>query len=586
MVQMIPDEVVREVRERASILDVVGDYVRLKKAGVNYLGLCPFHSEKTPSFTVNPAKGIYHCFGCGVGGDVISFIRQMEGVSFPEAVRFIARRVGVSIPERPQSIAEKQQADEREILFALHEIAAGYYHKLLQEDPLAEECRKYLVKRGVDADIVAAYRLGYAPDAWNSLVTFLQRQGFSLEHAEKAGLIKRKERGGYYDCFRKRLLFPISDIQGRVVGFGGRVLDDSLPKYLNSPESAIYRKSSLLFGLGMAKQAVREKGEAFIVEGYFDHLALFRAGFKNVAATCGTALTDGHLKLLRRFAAKALLLFDADAAGKKATLRAMDAFLGEGFPARVVEMPVGEDPDSFLATHGADVFEDLVRKAKPVFEFFFKDLCQQADLGTVEGKIRVLDEVAPRLALIADRVEQDLHIREIARVLAVGEQDVRRKLGKAAVVPPRRLVVRERSQGGIGPEDMLLSLMAKYPEIARKVADFGPDGIFSPVLLPAALAVIEDSLAGRTSDWSSILDSVVTPEDRSRLASLLVSEDHIVEMDAEKAFAQCRTVLERISLKEIKALGIKLAQVEPESDAYFALLHKLDALRAKKSQLT
>ncbi len=583
---MIPDDIVREVRERASILDVVGDYVGLKKAGVNYLGLCPFHSEKTPSFTVNPAKGIYHCFGCGAGGDVISFVRHMEGVSFPEAVRLIARRVGVTIPEKPQTDAERRQADERECLFAVHETAVRFYQTVLRDDPAAEECRRYLAKRGVDADIASAYRLGYAPDGWDSLVMSLQRQGFSLEHAEKAGLVKRKERGGYYDSFRKRLLFPITDTQGRVVGFGGRVLDDALPKYLNSPESAVYRKSSLLFGLGMAKQALREKGEAFIVEGYFDHLALYRAGFKNVVATCGTALTEGHLKLLRRFASKALLLFDGDAAGKKATFRAMEAFLGEGFSARVVAIPQGEDPDSFLATSGPEAFCRLVNNAKPAFEFFFKELCRQADLGSVAGKISVLDEVAPRLALMGDRVEQDLYIREIARVLAVGEHDVRRKLAKPAAqlqsVPSRR----EPRRGGIGPEDMLLSLMAKHPEISLKVGDFGPEEIFTAPLLPAAIALIEDSRAGRASDWLRILDSVSTPEDRSRLASLLVSEDHLVEMDAEKAFAQCRIVLEKISLREIKDLSIRLSHVEPESDAYFSLLRKLDILRAKKSQLT
>jgi DNA primase len=583
---MIPDEIVREVRERASILEVVADYVGLKRSGVNYLGLCPFHSEKTPSFNVNTVKGIYHCFGCGVGGDVISFIRRIEGLTFPDAVKFLARRVGVVIPERPLTAAEKYQADEREGLFALHETVTRYYQAVLREDPLAESCRRYLAKRAVDADSMQTYRLGYAPDTWDSLVRHLDENGIPLAVAEKAGLIKRKDRGGYYDSFRKRLLFPIADMQGRVIGFGGRVLDDALPKYLNSPESTIYRKSSVLFGLSLAKHAIREHGEAFIVEGYFDHLALFQAGVRNVVATCGTALTDGHLKLLRRFATKAYLLFDADKAGKKATFRAMEAFLSEGFPANVVEMPSGEDPDTYLEKYGPEAFAVLVSNAKTVFDYFFKDLCRRSDIGSVEGKIAVLDELVPRLRLMADRVEQDLYVREIARFLAVAENDVRRKMGKQGTVSHVGIAHRERRQSGISPEDMLLSLMAKFPAVARRISDFGPDNIFSPVVLPAALAIIEDSVADHAIEWSRIIDAVDLPEERSRLASLLVSEDHLEGMDAEKAFDQCRRALEKISLREIKELGIRLAQAEPESDAYYTLLQKIDKLRARKSQLT
>lgn len=583
---MIPEEIIREIRERAVILDIISDYVALKKSGVNYLGLCPFHSEKTPSFNVNPAKGIYHCFGCGVGGDVVSFVMRIEGFSFPEAMKFLARRVGVVVPERPLNAAEKRLRDEREILYEVHELAVQFYEKVLHEGTEGAACRLYLKNRDVDLDTARTYKLGYAPESWDSLTRYLEKKGIPLAEAEKVGLVRRKERGGYYDGFRNRLLFPISDIHGRVIGFGGRVLDDSLPKYLNSPESPVYRKSEVLFGLAMAKQVIREKGEAFIVEGYFDHLALFRAGVRNVVATCGTALTDAHLKYLRRFAGKAYLLFDADNAGKKATLRAMEIFLQEKFPARVIQMPAGEDPDTYLEKYGIDAFEALVAAALPVFEFFFKDLCSQVELGSVEGKMKVLDELAPRLRKIADAVERDLYIREIARFLGIEENDVRRKMGKEESSQSPARAPRERKKPAAGAEEMLLSLMGKYPEVVREVAEFGPTQIFRSELLPVAENLIKHVAEHKRIDWSRILDSVDSLEERSRLGALFISEAHLEEMDVHKAFQQCRRTLDRIALQQIKALGLKLAQADPDSDSYHELLRRIDSLRAKKSQLT
>ncbi len=583
---MIPDEIVREVRERAAILDVVSDYVGLKKAGANYLGLCPFHSEKTPSFTVNPVKGMFHCFGCGAGGDVVSFVMRIEGLSFPEALRVLARRVGVEIQDRPLTPHEKRVADERETLYQVHEIATRFYERILLEDPAGERCRAYLKKRGVDDATVRSYRLGFAPDTWDLLARYLEQKKVPLEAAEKAGLLRQRERGGYYDGFRNRLLFPITDIQGRPIGFGGRVLDDALPKYLNSPESPIYRKSDVLFGLGTAKHAIREKGAVFIVEGYFDHLALFRAGIHNVVATCGTTLTAGHLKTVRRFADTAYLLFDGDSAGKKATVRSMDLFLEESFPARVVRMPEGEDPDTYLEKYGSESFAGAVADAQPIFEFFFRDLCRQTDIAGVGGKIAVIDELTPRLRKIADSVERDLYVREVARFLAVEEKDVRRKLGKGSSNQALLSGRRERRSSCSGPEDMLLCLMGKYPEVVRMIVDFGPERIFGVELLAVADRIIDCVTADSRIDWSHILDAVDSREERSRLASLFVEEGHLEGVDVRKAFEQCRRALDRVALREIKELTMELARTEPDSDAYFELLHRIDALRAKKSQLT
>ncbi|HEY6872159.1 MAG TPA: DNA primase [Geobacteraceae bacterium] len=584
---MIPDEKVNEVRERASIVEVVGDYVSLRKSGANYQGLCPFHGEKTPSFNVNPARGIFHCFGCGVGGNAVTFIMKIEGLSFPDAVKFLAKRVGVTIEERAPTPQEKRRQDERELLYRINELAAVFYRRLLTEEPAGEPGRRYLERRGVDGTTAEAYRLGFAPDKWDSLTRYLERKKVPLEAAETLGLVRRKEGGGYYDTFRNRLLFTIADAQGRPIGFGGRVLDDALPKYINSPESPIYRKSEVLFGVNLARQAMREQGGAIVVEGYFDHLALYRAGVRHAVATCGTALTGEHLKLLQRYAGRVFTLFDADAAGRKATCRAMELFQEGGLPAFVIELTAGEDPDSFLKKEGSGAFAERVAKARPIFDWFFRHLVQETDTGTVEGKVRVVDELAPHLRKIGNPVERDLYLREIGRVLGVNERALARKVGGGAVAATEFAPPRERKKSGTTTEDMLLALMGKYPEVAGKVAAYGVANLFPAELLPVAEAIIAQSRDDGEVDWGLILDRVASGEERSRLAALFVADGHLEEIDVHKAFEQCRLARERALLKEqdAKALKRELAQLDSDSERYWEILRTLDTLRNKKSQL-
>lgn len=584
---MIPDDKVREVRERASILEIVSDYVSLRRSGANYQGLCPFHGEKTPSFNVNPAREIFHCFGCGVGGNVFTFVMRIEGLTFPEAVAFLAKRVGVVIEERPLSDAEKKRQDERELLHRINGLAARYYRRVLMEEPAGEAGRRYLARRGVTAETGATYRLGFAPDRWDGLVRFLEKERVSLPLAEKLGIIRRRENGGWYDIFRNRLMFVIADPQGRPIGFGGRVLDDALPKYINSPESPVYHKSEVLFGVDLAKLAMRERDEAIIVEGYFDHLALYQAGVRNVVATCGTALTTGHLKLLRRYAGRFHTLFDSDAAGRKATFRAMELFQAEGVPASVIELAAGEDPDSFLAKEGVEAFTERVRGARPIFEFFYRDLIARSDTGTVAGKVAALEELSPHLAKLANPVERDLYVREISRLLGVDERTMLRKLGRGtvsadAVAAPSR----ERQQAGIGSEEMLLALMGKYPDVAERVRVYGVIGLFSASLLPVAETLLARLARGEGVDWAFILEQVPSPEERGRLAALFVDDRHLAEIeDAQRAFDQCRLALERNSLKGLKELTRELARTDPDSPRYREILEQMETLRNKKSQL-
>src|SRR5664279_2458193 len=425
---MIAEDKVREVAERLSIVEVVSEYVQLRRAGANYTGLCPFHAEKTPSFNVNPAREIFHCFGCGAGGNAFSFIMKIEGLSFPEAVKLMARKTGIEIEERQLSQAEKQAQDERQTFQRINELTAGFYRSVLEQKPEGAVAREYLERRAAAGEIAEAYRLGFAPDRSDGLVQHLKANGINLETALKLGVVRKSDRG-WYDQFRNRLMFPIRDTKGNVIAFAGRVLDASLPKYINSPESPLYHKSSVLFGMDMALPAIRTENSIIIVEGYFDHLALYRAGIRNVVATCGTALTSTHTGLIKRHAAKAYMLFDSDAAGRKATIRSMELFMEQRLPSYVISLPAGDDPDSFLAGNPVEAFRNCQEKARPAFEFFVRSLLAQTPPDSVDSKVRIIDELLPRFKKIADPVERDLYEKEICRLLGITVHAFRKRMG-------------------------------------------------------------------------------------------------------------------------------------------------------------
>ena len=578
----ISDEIINEVRDRAKIQDIVAEYVILKRTGANAIGLCPFHGEKSPSFNVNPGRGIFHCFGCGVGGDVFTFLMKIEGLDFPEAVRFLAKRVGVVIEERAVSPGEQRRVDERERLLRINELAVAFYHRFLREEREAEAARKYLKRREVDDTIAETYRLGFAPDRWDVLTRYLERQGVPLDQAERIGLLRRGDGGGYYDTFRNRLLFVIADSQGRPLGFGGRVLDDALPKYINSPESPVYRKSDVLFGIHLAKPAIRESGRVLIVEGYFDHLSLYQTGIKNVVAACGTALTEQHLKLLSRYAGRIDTLFDADGAGQKATLRAIDLCLAAQTPAAVVELPQGEDPDSFIRKEGKELFGALVARARPAFEFLIRETLKRENVGTADGKARVANELAPRLLKIRDPIERERYLQEVARSLDIDSRLLRQSMGREPFRADRFAPRQHGPATGADPEEMLLALMGKFPIVARSVAAEGIEAFFRPDLADVAGEIMRRMLAEERVDWPAVLRLITPDEERSRLAALFINETHLHDIDVNKAVAQCRASREKALLGEAKTLRQELFRVEPESERYWEILRRLDELRARK----
>jgi DNA primase len=520
----LSEEKVSEIRDRSSILEVVSDYVTLKKAGKNHRGLCPFHSEKTPSFMVNEEKQIFHCFGCGEGGDVFTFLMKAGHFSFPQAVEELAKRYGVKLPSREPSPAQKGEMAKREALFQINQIASEYFHDLLTKRREGEEGRRYLSQRGISQEVIAEHRLGYSTDRWDGLVQYLQEKKVSLEMAWELGLIFPKKREGWYDAFRGRILFPIFDLHQRVVGFGGRVIREGPPKYLNSPDSSIYHKGEVLYGLQVAKRYAAENNCVIIVEGYFDLLTLHQYGWKQSVATLGTALTTPHIRTLKRYTKNLITIFDADQAGVQATLRSLPLFLEEEVVGKTIVLPKGEDPDGFLRKGNLEDFGKKVEKALPLVDFFFDRLIKTNDLKSVDGKVKVAKEGVALLGKIPDRIRRDFYLKALAERLDVKESFLYEMIRPSSKEPFKEgMDLRKSSMDKAFPksEETLIRLMVQHPEF---ISTLSKEGIFkefeNPILqkmaetledlyqrkgrldLPEALANFEEELKGRLCEFA------------------------------------------------------------------------------------
>ena len=584
---MIPEDKVREVAERLSIVEVVSEYVPLRRAGANYTGLCPFHAEKTPSFNVNPAREIFHCFGCGAGGNAFSFIMKIEGLSFPEAVKLMARKTGVEIEERQLSPTEKQAQSDRQIFQRINELTAVFYRSVLEQRPEGAAAREYLEKRAAGGAIAEAYRLGFAPDRSDALVQHLKANSVDLESAQKLGVVRKSDRG-WYDQFRNRLMFPIRDSKGNVIAFAGRVLDASLPKYINSPESPLYHKSAVLFGMDMALPSIRTENAVIIVEGYFDHLALHRAGIHNVVATCGTALTATHTGMIKRHAEKVYTLFDSDKAGKNATIRSMELFLEQRIPAYVITLPAGDDPDSFLASNAVGAFQERRDKARPAFEFFVRSLLAQTPPDSVDSKVRVIDELLPRFKKIADPVERDLYEKEICRLLGITAHAFRKRMGGMALTARDTTGGEQHHTASKGDpiQEMLLALICSYPEARTQAVATGAENLFEGDYLELARLVL-DTMANNdhAQALSHLSESIETPEVRSLLSRMLVSDAQMADIDWRSAFDSCLRSREKKAILPIREIIAQLAVLDPDSPEHAALLKQAEALRTRKSKI-
>lgn len=470
---MISDEKIREIRERASIVEVISDYLTLKKVGSNYLGLCPFHAEKTPSFTANEEKGIFHCFGCGAGGNVFNFLMQYDHLNFPEAVERVGRRYGIVIQRVEGSLA-RREGERKEGLYHLNEWAAAYFQKALYKHPERDRVARYLKARGVEEQIARRFALGYASSGGYRLASSLQKEGLSMSDAVRLGLLSDKGQGRYGERFFGRLMFPIMDPAGKVVGFGGRVIDEGLPKYLNSAETPLFHKSAQVYGLFQAKESIRAVDRVVVVEGYLDVLALAQSGISYAVATLGTSLTPDHVRILRRYTKNVIALFDGDEAGRKAAARSFEIFVEGGLLGQAAFLPDGEDPDSFVRSRGKESLEAVIDQAIPLADYFLTWLEGQHG-KSLEGKSRIAQEISRVLAKVRNPFEVDLLIRRATDLLGIREELLRQPpVSSRGVSTPHRDRSGQDLTGRVREdlaESSLVTLMLCFPSLLARVGE-------------------------------------------------------------------------------------------------------------------
>ena len=422
----VPENTLNEILSRIDIVELISEYLPLKRSGRGYTALCPFHHEKTPSFIVSQQKQIFHCFGCQAGGNAFGFLMKYDRLEFPEAVETLAKRAGVLIPRDERQI--KNQGISQE-LHKINEIAADFYSNLLHS-PEGAAALNYLKKRGMSPETIRKFRLGYAPDKWDGLLNYLRSKNIPLSLIEKAGLIIAKDNQGYYDRFRQRIIVPISDVRNRVIAFGARVLDNSLPKYINSPETAVYSKSKTLFGLNLSKEAIITQDCAVIVEGYFDLIAPFQAGITNIAASCGTALTTEQVRLLKRYSRNIVMIYDADDAGQSATMRSLEMLAEEDMNVKVVRLEKGYDPDAYIRHSGPEGFRDLITGAKDSVDYMLDTLKAKYDPADISQKARIASEILPLVAKFKNEILKSEYLKKLSRELGVSESSLTAEIKK------------------------------------------------------------------------------------------------------------------------------------------------------------
>ena len=546
---MIPQRIIEEVQAANDVVEVVSSYIPLKRAGRSFKACCPFHNEKTPSFFVNPEKQIWHCFGCGAGGGSVNFVMQYERVPFPEAVRILARKAGIAVPETRRGAEDADGG--KEALYRLNDFAASWFAQQLWKTATGGRVLGYLRARGVTDPLITEFSLGYAPDAWESLRRAARARGHSDESLLGLGLLMRREEGGKpYDRFRNRLMIPIRDAGGRVIAFSGRVLGDGTPKYMNSPESALFSKSRSLYGIHLAKRAIVEEGRAVVVEGYFDLLALFAAGIRNVVASQGTAFTADHARILRRFAPEVVMSFDADAAGQGAALRSLDALLVEGLRVRVLVLPAGHDPDTFVREKGGEAFRTRIAGAADYFDFLLEDLCRRHDARREVGKARVAAEFLDALARVDDGILRETYRQKLAERLDVPQEFVIEALGKKgrrqAAPPCAGAVPRPAAARLPAGERELMRLMLDNGEVLTMAAEALTAEEFRD---PTLRRIAERAFALRGGGGRAALLAALADDPAAAVLGRLAAEEE-PSGDRLQVARDCIRFLKRRALKE------------------------------------
>ncbi len=537
----IPEHILNEIQDRCDIVEVISSYIPLKPVGRNFKTNCPFHHEKTPSFIVSPDKQIYHCFGCNSGGNVFNFIKEYEKVDFIEAVKMLAKKTGVKLPEY-----KREDTGSDSIIGTIHsvnDIAANYYSSVLEKSGDSSNARRYIEKRGIEKDIVKKFRIGYADPSWRGLTDYLTKRGVKIDTALKAGLVQKGKDASHYDLFRDRLIFPISDVRGRVLGFGARILDDSLPKYINSPETMVYKKGHHLYGLNFAKTSIREKGFAIITEGYLDVITCHQYGITNAISSLGTALTQEQIRALKRYTHNVVMVYDADQAGQMATLRGLEMLLEEGMNVKVATLDKDHDPDSFIRKFGPRCFGDAIKKSKGLFVYKLGILREKFPESDSEAMAEIVKEMLVTISKVRNAVIKAGYIKELAQELDVKEEAIWDELKKTkrgirtpGSRPQTQGVVRKID---IPPaEKILVRLMIEDAGVVNTVRDnLEPFDFKNPDIRHLVETLFGMEIEGTFIDARKLINYL---EDRvaPHVISFIVNEDMKIK-DKERNVSDC-----------------------------------------------
>ena len=577
----IPEEKISEILNTSDIVDIVSQSVILKKSGSNFFGLCPFHSEKTPSFSVNINKQIYYCFGCGAGGDVLNFLKRYHGITFPEAAKMLARQYNITIETKEIDPAKRRQIHLKESLFRLNKSTMEYFGYELKGTKHGQKASEYLKLRKISEDIINEFHLGFSPDSWDSVVKKFKELKVSKNIAVQTGLIlERKQKSGYYDRFRNRIMFPIFDINMQVAGFGGRVMDDAMPKYMNSPETPVYNKSRILYGLHAAKQFCRQEDFVYIVEGYFDFLSLFQHGIKNTVASLGTALTHDHVRILKGYASKMILVFDSDTAGISAAKRSIKIFMKEGVDIRILVLPQDSDPDSYVMEHGREAFNKLALQAKTIMQFLLQVSIDTHGL-TVEGRIKILNDMKPYLTGIQDSALRSLYVKELAETLNIDEKAVLEKVREQYLhsqnsTSQSYLMDEKKNEEKLESdrrEEQVISMVLNYPEIIDAIKDTGVlECFYSEKLKLIGQRIISIS-PDKNAFITNIMAKMENSEDQKLIASLSMN-DSFLEKDIQKTALSLINRIIRVRKREENILTSKIISAEKGCDSELMKLLK------------
>jgi DNA primase len=575
-------EKIAEIKEASNIREVISDYVPLKKAGKNYQGLCPFHSEKTPSFIISEERQIFHCFGCGAGGDVFHFLMKIDNISFPEAVREVAKIYGIPLPERELAPQESKELSFREKLFEVNELVTNYYHVFLKEKKETAGWN-YLKKRGISPEIIDEYRLGYAGTSGKELLTYLKKKGIPLNLGEKVGLTVPKKGGGYYDFFRNRIIFPIIDQSSKVIGFGGRVLDETLPKYLNSPDSPIYNKSQSMYGLNIAKNFIRKENLALVVEGYFDLLALAQCGIKDVVATLGTALTQGpsnapgHIKILTRYTKNIIIIFDGDKAGINAMRRSLPPFLEEGISPRVLILPSGMDPDKYIRKVKGRGFREDLKQTIPMVDFFIEEAIKAHPRFSIEGKLTIVNEIIPILKKLKNDIERDYYIEKVSGRLEIKEERIGTLVKKSKKRAETEIMKTEKNfiNRNVAERLIVQLMLLKDQTVARIKESSIIKDFTNRELQRLGDYLLEIYHNQGKIDPLKVMDLVKDENLRCLLSKLVLTEESSI-IDAPRTLEDCirKIRLNKIQ-KEIERINSEMKIVQEKRDDDIISIHEL-----------